>query len=56
MNVKFNYVLQIVAPLFRIYIITTSWEHNQQKGSVASINGAGGGLSPSAGDLGGRAH
>ena len=26
----------------RMYIIRTSWEHNQQKRSVASINGAGG--------------
>ena len=28
--------------MFRMYIIRTSWEHNQQKGSVASVNRAGG--------------
>ena len=28
--------------MFRIYIIRTSWEHNQRKRSVASVNGAGG--------------
>ena len=28
--------------MFRMYIIRTSWEHNQWKGIVASINRAGG--------------
>ena len=40
--------------MFRMYIIGTSWEDNQRKGSVASVNGAGV-LSPSEGDLGGGA-
>ena len=40
--------------MFRMYIIGTSWEHNQRKGSVVSVNGVGG-LSPSEGDLGGGA-
>ena len=37
--------------MFRMYIIGTSWEDNQQKGSVASVNRAGV-LSPSEGNLG----
>ena len=38
---QLNRLVRCYFIMFRMYIIRTSWEHNQRKRSVASVNGAG---------------